>query len=134
MAIVKLIKGIDELHGAVDSVKEGQMNRRRLIVRFVDYGAKWYDTDGRKLHQAYYYTFPDEWPKGCLENRQKIKIAQRMAHDIEADPEAREPWVARYAMYRAQCEAGDKKYYGFYQYVYVEILHGIYAGEVVIIC
>ena len=50
-----------------------------------------------------------------------IKAAQRIAHDIERDPELREEWVARYAVYRATIPEGSTKYYHFYNFVFVTI-------------
>ena len=84
MAIAKLTTVIDEVHGAIDSYKDGQANQMRLICRFCDYGERWYAEDGSKLHQLYYYHFHEgAWSDGATRNREMIKAAQRMAHDIE---------------------------------------------------
>ena len=125
MAIAKFANGIDELHGAIDSVKEGQENRRRLVVRRHEYTKNNYDEDGSKWHELFYYHFHEgAWSEGATRNREIIKAAQRTAHDIESKPELeqeREEWVARYAAYRATIPEGSTKYYHFYQFVYVTI-------------
>ena len=122
MAKAKLSNGIDEVHSAIDSAKDGKKNRMRLICRWCDYGEKWYADDGSKIHQLFYYHFHDgPWADGATRNREMIKAAQRMAHDIERDPELREPWVARYAAYRATIPEGSTEYYHFFNFVYVSI-------------
>jgi len=122
MARAKLSNGIDEVHSAIDSAKDGKKNRMRLICRWCDYGEKWYADDGSKIHQLFYYHFHDgPWAEGATRNREMIKAAQRMAHDIERDPELREPWVARYAAYRATIPEGSTEYYHFFNFVYVSI-------------
>ena len=137
MAIAKLTTVIDEVHGAIDSYKDGQANQMRLICRFCDYGERWYAEDGSKLHQLYYYHFHEgAWSDGATRNREMIKAAQRMAHDIEricGHPEEYAPelvteaerWIARYAVYRAGIPEGSKKYYHFYTFVYTNILRGM---------
>ena len=133
MAIAKLAKGIDELHGAIDSVKEGQKNRMRLVCRWCDYGDKWYAEDGSKLHQLYYMRFHDgPWAEGATRNREMIKAAQRMAHDIERvclhpeefveeDIEQARIWQQKYAEYMSTIPKGSKKHYHFFNFVYVTI-------------
>ena len=59
MALAKLANGIDELHGAIDSVKEGKKRRARLVCRWCDYGPGSYAEDGSKLHQLFYMNFPE---------------------------------------------------------------------------
>ena len=126
MALAKLANGIDELHGAIDSVKEGQAKRARLVCRWCDYGDKSYAEDGSKLHQLFYMRFHEgAWSDGATRNREIIKAAQRIAHYIEHDSELREPWVARYAAYRATIPDGCKKYYHFYNFVYVSIYRAL---------
>ena len=122
MAKAKLIDGIDELHGAIDNVKEGRKRRMRLVCRWCDYGEKSYAKDGSKLHQIFYMHFHEgPWSEGATRNRELIKAAQRTAHDIERDPELREEWVARYAAYRATIPEGSMDYYHFFNFVYVSI-------------
>ena len=126
MAQVTFADGFEAVWGAIDSVKEGQENRRRLVVRRHEYTNNNYDEDGRKWHELFYYHFHDgAWSEGATRNREMIKAAQRTAHDIESKPELaqeREEWVARYAVYRATIPEGNTKYYHFYNYVFVTIL------------
>ena len=128
MAKVTFTNGIVSLRGAIDSVKEGQMNRRRLVVRRHDYGEERnYDKDGRKIYELYYYTFHEgAWSEGATRNREIIKAAQRGAHAIERDPELRPLWENAYAEYRATIPASSTKYYHFYNFVYVTILRDMY--------
>ena len=129
MAQVTFSEGIDSVWGAIDSPKEGKQNGYRLIVRRHDYGEeKNYDPDGHKWHEMYVYHFHEgAWSDGATRNREMIKAAQRMAHDIESNPELqdlREEWVARYALYRATLKPGESGYH-FYNFVYVTILRAL---------
>ena len=123
MARCTFADGIETVWGAIDSAKEGKRNGFRIVVRRHNYGEnKNYDENGHKWHELFYYHFhKGAWSDGATRNREMIKAAQRTAHDIEHDPELREPWVAVYAAYRAS-EAYEKKPYHFYQFVYVTIL------------
>ena len=126
MARCTFVDGIKTVWGAIDSVKEGQENRRRLVVRRHEYTENNYDENGSKWHELFYYHFHEgAWSDGATRNREMIKAAQRTAHDIESKPELaqeREEWIARYAAYRATIPEGSKRYYHFYQFVYVTIL------------
>ena len=137
MAIVKLVNGIDELHGAIDSVKEGKARRARLVCRWCDYGENSYAEDGSKLHQLFYMRFP-EGPRsqGYYRNFDIILAAQRMAHDIERvcyhpeefceeDIEQAEIWKQKYAEYMETIPKGSKQYKHFYGWMYTEIYRGL---------
>ena len=123
MAHVAFMTGIASVWGALDSVKAGQMNRMRLVVRRHDYGEeKNYDKDGHKIHELYYYQMHEgAWSEGATRNREIIKAAQRAAHDIEHDTELRPQWEEAYEEYKASLPEGTKKYYHFYNFVYVMI-------------
>ena len=126
MAQVTFADGIESVWGAIDSVKEGQENRRRLVVRRHNFGKKSINQTGQRWHQLFFYHFHEgAWSDGATRNRAMIKAAQRTAHDIESKPELaqeREEWVARYAAYRATIPEGSMRYYHFYNFVYVTIL------------
>ena len=129
MALATFTNGINTVHGAIDSVKEGQSKRRRLVCRWRPQGPQSYDADGDKIHELFYMNFHDgPWAQGATRNREMIKAAQRMAHDIERDPEWRELWVARYAAYRATMPEGGK-YYHFFNFVYVTIYRVMQAKQ-----
>ena len=122
MAQVTFVNGFESIWGALDSVKEGKRNGYRVVARRHDYTKNNYDEDGNKWHELFYYHFHEgAWSEGATRNREMIKAAQRTAHDIERDPELREPWVALYAVYRASIPEGSTKYYHFYNFVYVTI-------------
>ena len=126
MARCTFIDGIKSLWGALDSAKDGKENGFRLVVRRHDYGeGKNFDENGNKWHELFYYHFHEgAWSEGATRNREMIKAAQRTAHDIESKPDLqqeREEWIARYAAYRATIPEGSKRYYHFYQFVYVTI-------------
>ncbi len=141
MAKAKLVIGIDELHGAIDSVKDGQRNRYRLVARWRPQGEKSYLEDGSKLHQLYFMNFHEgPWAEGATKNRELIKAAQRAAHTIERicghpeeyDPELvveAEEWIARYAVYRTTIPDGCNRYYHFYTFVYVSIYRAMRQME-----
>ena len=137
MAIAKLANGIDELHGAIDSVKEGQKRRARLVCRWRPQGPQSYAPDGSKLHELFYMRFHEgPWSEGATRNREIIKAAQRMAHDIERvcnhpeefgkeDIEQARIWQQKYAEYRATFSPDRKDYKHFYGWMYTEIYHGL---------
>ncbi len=84
MARVTFVDGISTVRGALDSVKDGQANRARLVCKWHYWGEKWIDKDGSKVHLIYTYHFHEgPWLEGATKNREMIKAAQRMAHDIE---------------------------------------------------
>ena len=122
MARCTFTDGVVSIWGAIDSVKDGKQNGYRIVVRRHDYGeGKNFDENGCKWHELYYYHLHEgAWSEGATKNRAMIKAAQRTAHDIEHDPELREPWIALYAAYRAS-PAYEKKPYHFYNFVYVTI-------------
>ena len=139
MAKVVYNKMIDTVRGAIDSVKEGQAKRERTISRWHDYGERSYTKDGRKIHEVYKYKFHEgAWSEGATRNRELIKQAQRMAHDIEyvvlhpdkVAPDIRdegERMKQRYELYCQSPEYSVKRYH-FYNYIYVNILRSI-RGE-----
>lgn len=129
MAKVTFVDGIDTVRGALDSVKDGQAKRERLVCKWHYWGEKWIDEDGSKVHLVYTYPFHEgSWSKGATRNREMIKAAQRMAHNIERDPQLREEWVARYAVYRASLPEGCNQYYHFYNFVFVTIYRAMRKG------
>ena len=72
-----LCEGLQHLAQAIDSVKEGQKARKRIIVRPSRHRPG--------LHELYTYHFPKTWSAACVENRELIKKAQRLAHAVERD-------------------------------------------------
>ena len=128
MAQVTFTNGIASMWGALDSVKDGQMNRMRLVVRRHEYGEeKNYDQDGNKIHELYYYHMHEgAWSEGATKNREIIKAAQRAAHAVERDAELRPLWEAAYADYKASLSP-DQKAYRFYNFVYVTIYRDMYS-------
>ena len=131
MAQIAFADGIESVHGAIDSVKEGKKNGYRVVVRRHEYDEERnYDPQGHKIHELYYYHFHGgAWSEGATRNREIIKAAQRAAHDIEHDSELRPLWEEAYAAYRATIPEGSKKYYHFYNFVYVTILRDMYRRE-----
>jgi len=137
MAKVTFADVFDTVRGALDSVKDGQINRARLVCKWHDWGEKWIDEDGSKIHLLYTYHFHEgPWAEGATRNREMIKAAQRMAHDIERvcyhpeeftkdDIEQALIWQQKYEEYRATIPAGSTKYYHFYNWMYIEIYRGM---------
>ena len=137
MAYATFINGIDTVRGALDSVKEGQKNRARLVCRWRPQGPQSYDEDGSKLHELFYMRFHEgPWAEGATRNREMIKAAQRMAHDIERvcyhpeefgeeDIEQAKIWQQKYAEYRATFAPDRKDYKHFYGWMYSEIYWGL---------
>jgi len=141
MALVTFADGIDTVHGALDSVKEGQRKRARLVCRWRPQGPQSYDKDGNKLHELFYMHFHEgPWSEGATKNREMIKAAQRMAHDIERvcyhpeefgqeDIEQARIWQQKYAAYRATIPKGSTQYYHFFNWMYTQIYRGLRVVE-----
>ena len=121
MAKVTFSDGIASMWGAIDSAKEGQKNRRRLVIRRHNFGPKTINQNCERWHQLFYYHMHEgAWSDAATKNREMIKAAQRTAHDIERDPELRKEWEAKYAEYRRSLKPGESGYH-FYNYIYVTI-------------
>lgn len=140
-----IIEAIISISGAIDSVKEGRRARKRIIVRPSRYH--------KGVHELYTYHFPKAWSEACLNNRETIKLAQRLAHDLEHDPVAARPMRLKYLMqFYAPVSASSsasassasasassasassngstpKIYKHFYQFAYVTILRSLYAAQ-----
>ncbi len=137
MAIVKFVDAINEVRGAIDSVKEGQARRARLVCRWRPQGPQSYAPDGSKLHELFFMRFHEgPWSDGATRNREMIKAAQRMAHDIERvcyhpeeygeeDREQAQIWQQKYTEYRSTIPRDSKCYKHFYGWMYSEIYRGI---------
>ena len=137
MARVTFTTGIDTLRGALDSVKEGQANRARLVCKWHYWGEKWVDKDGSKVHLVYTYHFHEgAWAEGATRNREIIKAAQRMAHDIERvcyhpeefgeeDIEQARIWQKKYAEYMETIPKGSTQHYKFYGWMFTQIYRGM---------
>lgn len=142
MAKVTFVDGIDTVRGALDSVKEGQANRARLVCKWHDWGEKWHDADGSKIHLVYTYHFHDgPWSEGATKNREMIKAALRMAHDIERvclhpeefgeeDIEQARIWQQKYAEYLATIPKGSTQHYKFFGWIFTQIYRGIRSERV----
>ena len=142
MAIAKLADGIDELHGALNSVKDGKRKRARLVCRWRPQGPQSYAPDGSKLHELFYMRFP-EGPRseGYQRNFNIILSAQRMAHDIERvclhpeefgeeDIEQAQIWQQKYAEYMETIPKGSTQHYKFFGWIFTQIYRGIRSERV----
>ena len=137
MARVTFCDAIDTVRGALDEVKEGKVNRARLVCKWHYWGEKWIDEDGSKVHIVYtYHLHEGEWAEGATRNRGMIKAAQRMAHDIERvcyhpeefgeeDIEQARIWQQKYAEYKASLPKDCTKHYHFYNWMFTEIYRGM---------
>ena len=140
MARVTFIDGIATVRGALDSENAGQANRARLVCKWHYWGEQWIEKDGSMVHLVYTYHFHEgPWSDGATRNREMIKAAQRMAHDIERvcyhpeeygeeDREQARIWQQKYAEYRATIPQGSTKYKHFYGWMFTEILRKV-RGE-----
>ena len=67
MALATFTNGIDTVRGALDSVKEGQAKRARLVCRWRPQGPQSYDEDGSKIHELFYMHFHEgPWSEACV--------------------------------------------------------------------
>ena len=108
--------------GAIDTVKQGQKCKKRIVVR----PSRHYPG----LHELYTYHFPKQWSKACQANRELIKTAQRLAHAIEKDHSyAALEWRIRHIQYLLNPVPGQKSYAHFYPFVYVTIYQSLRAAS-----
>jgi hypothetical protein len=122
--------GIDMYYGIMNTHKEGRHYNKHIIVRRAP---RW----GGKLHQLYTYHFPKTWSAACVENRNLIKAAQKIAHALEHDHSlASLEWRLRFFRHYfrvvkggAAPEPGMKAYSRFYQYTYVSIYRELKAAQ-----
>jgi len=125
MAKAKFNIIVDEIKGALDSKKNAQTNRVRLVSR--------HPKGSGEEHQLYFMKMHDgSWSEGATKNREIIKAAQKMAHAIdraarkpeECSPELVEEasrWQEEFTAYRASLQEGEKGYGTLYTYIYVKI-------------
>ncbi len=133
MARVLYVEGIVSVRGALDSVKEGQAKRARWISRLRWQGEKSIASNGSLWHELYLMRMHEgPWSDGATRNREMIKAAQRMAHDIERicyhpeefteeDIAQAKIWQEKYAEYRAGFPADSKQHKHFYGWMFSEI-------------
>ena len=137
MAQVIYADVIHSVRGALDSVKDGQAQRARWISRLRWQGEKsiapdgsiWHEFDRMHMHEG-------AWSDRATRNREMIKAAQRMAHDIEhvcyhpeefgeEDIAQARIWQQKYAEYRATFPPERKDYKHFYGWMFTEIYRGV---------
>ncbi len=117
--------------GAVDSRKDGQAKRERLISRYRNGKAHQYPM---KMHEG-------PWAEGATANRELMKSAQREAHAIENAAKYPEQasaemlakasmWQQRFAEYKSTKKRSDKQYATLYTYTYSHLYRELKAGRV----
>lgn len=117
--------------GAVDSRKDGQAKRERLISRYRNGQAHQYPM---KMHEG-------PWAEGATANRELMKSAQREAHAIENAAKYPEQasaemlakasmWQQRFAEYKSTKKRSDKQYATLYTYTYSHLYRELKAGRV----
>ena len=133
--------GIDTVRGALDSAKQGQIQRARLVCRWRPQGPRSYTPDGRKIHELFYMHFHEgPWSEGATRNREVIKAALRMAHDIERvslhpeeygeeDIEQARIWQQKYGEYMQTIPEGSTEHYKFFGWMYTQIYRGLRREE-----
>ena len=118
---------VKSLWGAMDTRKEGQHYKKRIVVRPSRFRLG--------LFELYAYHFPTHWSDACVANRELIKEAQKQAHAIEHDHSLEAlTWRVRFFNHYftvvkggAKPEDGMKRYARFYQYTYVSIYRQLQA-------
>ena len=113
---------IEAIWGAMDTVKQGQKCKKRIVVR----PSRRYPG----LHELYTYRFPKQWSEACQANRELIKTAQTLAHAIEKDHSyAALEWQIRHIQHLLNPVPGQKTYAHFYPFVYVTIYQSLRAAS-----
>ena len=133
MKRVKFVPAIESYTGTLDSPKEGQAKRQRVISRF---------RPGTKGHQMYtMHMHEGPWSEGATSNRELMKTAQREAHAIERaakHPELATPeyltlaaeWQKRFAEYKSTKKPEDKQFATLYTYTYSHLYRELKVGAV----
>ena len=113
-------EGIELLKCAMDTVKEGQKYKKRIVVR---------PSRRRKgLHELYTYHFPTHWSAGCVANRELMAEARRQAHAIERDrTRAGLEWRIRFLKNYYSSEPEVKRYSRLFHFAYAVIQKEIRA-------
>ena len=120
---------IKALWGAMNTQKEARHYGKHIVVRR--------SPEHNGLLQLYTYRFPKHYSEACEANRNILKLAQRLAHDLEhANTREALEWRLRFWHHYynvvkggAKPEPGMKPYSRFYQYTYVAILRQLYAAQ-----
>ena len=122
---------IDKNSGAVDSRRDGQAKRERLVSRYRNGQAHQYPM---KMHEG-------PWAEGATTNRELMKSAQREAHAIENAAQHPEQattemlakasmWQQRFDAYKSTKKRGDKQYATLYTYTYSHLYRELKLGRV----
>ena len=113
-----LCDGIEKVCGAFDTTKQGQKYRKRIIVRP--------SRHRNGLHELYTLHFPKHWSEECLNNREIIKQAQRIAHKIEhMHSFTALEWKVRFFKQYYNPEPGKKRYPHFYTFVFNSVYRSL---------
>ena len=115
-------EGIELLKCAMDTVKEGQKYKKRIVVR---------PSRRRKgLHELYTYHFPTHWSAGCVANRELMAEARRQAHAIERDrTRAGLEWRIRFLKNYYSSEPEVKRYSHLFHFAYAVIQRELRAAK-----
>ena len=130
---VKFNAAIESYVGTLDSKKEGQAKRERLVSRFRP-GTRGHQMYPMKMHEG-------PWAEGATANRELMKTAQREAHAIERAAKHPElstaeyitlaaEWQQRFAAYKSTKKPGDKQFATLYTYTYSHLYRELKAGKV----
>ena len=130
---VKFNAAIESYVGTLDSKKEGQAKRERLVSRFRP-GTRGHQMYPMKIHEG-------PWSEGASANRELMKTAQREAHAIERAAKHPElstaeyitlaaDWQQRFAEYKSTKKRGDRQYATLYTYTYSHLYRELKAGKV----
>ena len=115
-------EGIELLKCAMDTIKEGQKYKKRIVVR---------PSRRRKgLHELYTYHFPTHWSAGCVANRELMAEARRQAHAIERDrTRAGLEWRIRFLKNYYSPEPEVKRYSHLFHFAYAVIQQEMRAAR-----
>ena len=108
------VEGIELLKCAMDTIKEGQKYKKRIVVRP--------SRHHKGLHELYTYHFPKHWSEACVANRELMAEARRQAHAIERDrTRAGLEWRIRFLKNYYNPEPGIKRYARLFHFAYAVI-------------
>ena len=131
MSKVKYNIVVEKNSGALDSRKDGQAKRERLVSRYRNGQAYQYPM---KMHEG-------PWAEGATANRELMKSAQREAHAIENAAKHPEQataemlikasmWQQRFDEYKSTKKRSDKQYATLYTYTYSHLYRELKLGRV----
>ena len=115
---VRLCDAFEYARGAFNTRKEAKRYRKNIIMRPSRHHPG--------FHELYACRHPKYWSQACIDNRECIKQAQRLAHQIEHNHSfAALEWRVRFFAQYYNTGPGETPYPHFYTFVFTTIYRAL---------